>query len=330
MLRANAPCSSSQPHDSAVAECGSWCSPAEATHHCTFCKCQACSLCTPTSKITHVYASAGSRMVACDEGALLLERSATLQQCKDACDAVPETACKSFTYDASERHCSLRSSAGEPKRFCARGEAASYWRVDLGTSASALAAAPVAAVRGAVAPVVAVRGGVHGSSTEPRRALVQGARLVDSATGAALQLHGLNLYIDYMRFDDMALMRQLLPTANFVRLVGVFWHDVRDLSQCSCCTEDESRGFFAESCLEGLKNAITTSAYPDTYMHAYMHTRIHAYITTGPSPAAHSTRVSIHSTRVFACARARARVRVRVRACARACARARACVCARV
>jgi hypothetical protein len=72
----------------------------------------------------------------------------------------------------------------------------------------------------------------------PRRAIVQGQQLVDSASGAALQLHGLNIYLDYVHYDDMALMRQLLPSANLVRLVGIFWHDAERLADCTCCTDD--------------------------------------------------------------------------------------------
>jgi hypothetical protein len=67
---------------------------------------------------------------------------------------------------------------------------------------------------------------------------VQGQQLVDSASGAALQLHGLNIYLDYVHYDDMALMRQLLPSANLVRLVGIFWHDAERLADCTCCTDD--------------------------------------------------------------------------------------------
>ena len=56
----------------------------------------------------------------------------------------------------------------------------------------------------------------------------------------------------------MALMRQLLPSANLVRLVGVFWHDTASTSECSCCTDDEAHGYFAPQCLETLKHAIKT------------------------------------------------------------------------
>ncbi|KOO53502.1 cellulase, partial [Chrysochromulina tobinii] len=90
----------------------------------------------------------------------------------------------------------------------------------------------------------------------PRRAIVQGQQLVDSASGAALQLHGLNIYLDYVHYDDMALMRQLLPSANLVRLVGIFWHDAERLADCTCCTDDITQGYFAPSCLEKLLTAV--------------------------------------------------------------------------
>ena len=55
-------------HDVPFEECGSWCSPKEASAHCSWCKCRACSFCRPTDELTHVYASAGIGMAACTEG----------------------------------------------------------------------------------------------------------------------------------------------------------------------------------------------------------------------------------------------------------------------
>ena len=166
-------------------------------------------------------------MVACDEGSLAAPPSAalhTLQQCKAACDA--NARCKSFSYSGSLQRCSLRSVAGEPPRFCSRDDLATYWRVDIPGRRRAPPPPPQSQ---SVAVVPA----------SPRRVLVQGRRLIDSLSGTELQLHGINVYLDYLRFDDTALMRQLLPSANLVRLVGVFWHDGRDASQCACCTDDE-------------------------------------------------------------------------------------------
>ena len=37
-------CASSLPNDASVAGCAGWCKPSE-THHCQWCKCQACSFC---------------------------------------------------------------------------------------------------------------------------------------------------------------------------------------------------------------------------------------------------------------------------------------------
>ena len=54
-----------------------------------------------------------------------------------------------------------------------------------------------------------------------------------------MRLHGVNIYVDYMRFDAMGLLSHLLPQANLVRLVGVFWHDD---DACACCTDDAARG----------------------------------------------------------------------------------------
>ena len=56
----------------------------------------------------------------------------------------------------------------------------------------------------------------------------------------------------------MALMRQLLPSANLVRLVGVFWHDHESVADCACCTDDITQGYFAPSCLEHLRETIAS------------------------------------------------------------------------
>ena len=241
MLHAGAHCISTQSHDATVAECGAWCSFNEASHHCSWCKCKACQFCVPESEIDHVYASAGAQMVSCDEGPAVPNPPTehSLQDCKAACDT--NTRCKSFAFSAALQQCALRQAVGEPSRFCARDDWVSYWRVDIASRRRASPPPP---------PI--------GAPAVPRRVLVQGHTLIDSASGAELRLHGLNVYLDYLRFDDMALMRQLLPSANFVRLVGVFWHDGRDASDCACCTEDESHGYFAPSCLETLKSAIKT------------------------------------------------------------------------
>ena len=164
--------------------------------------------------------------------------------------------------------CRLRSAAGEPKKFCKRGDWVSYWRVDL---------------RDADDDDDGLDGWLDvdvGPSGGARRALVRGRQLIDSATGAALRLHGVNIYVDYMRFDDMGLLSHLLPQANLVRLVGVFWHDD---DACACCTDDAARGcaaapfqprrapatlspphsrarrrYFAPSCLAALRAAVRT------------------------------------------------------------------------
>ena len=211
----------------------------------SYCKCRSCSFCMAESEIDHVYASAGSQMVACDEGPVIPLTSNAVhsqQTCKEACDA--SARCRSFSYSAALEYCSLHQTGGEPKRFCSRSDLVTYWRVDIHRRSP---------------PPAPSAGGLLQNSPPgvPRRVLVQGRKLIDSANGAELRLHGLNVYLDYLRFDDMALMRQLLPSANFVRLVGVFWHDGRDASECACCTEDESHGFFAPTCLESLLNAVT-------------------------------------------------------------------------
>ena len=88
--------------------------------------------------------------------------------------------------------------------------------------------------------------------------VVKGSRLFDSQSGGELHLHGVNFYLDYLRFDDMALLRTLLPRANLVRLVGVFWHDAADEADCPCCIDDPAVGYYAPACLAALKSAIET------------------------------------------------------------------------
>ena len=187
-------CTSSQPHDAHVAECAAWCEAREAHAHCSWCKCRACPFCTDESTITHVYASAGSSMVACEEdprvGALLsastVNEYAALEHCKQACDAAMP-GCRSFSYSAIERRCELHSAAGEPARFCAKSGWSSFWRVEIPQATAAAAPAvgsPTAtAVPAAISrrdPAGSAAGGAGGN---PRRVVVKGSRLFDSQSG---------------------------------------------------------------------------------------------------------------------------------------------------
>jgi hypothetical protein len=172
----------------------------------------------------HVYASAGASTVDCAAPLELSEplSGVSLDQCKEACDAA-FPACVALDYAGRSRLCTLRAGdQSEPSSFCTGNGASTFWRVEIpyasqqdvvdmsGNAANAEAEAEAEAA--AVAP--------------PRRLTVRGPDLIDSATGAPVRLRGVNVYLDYLRFDDVALLRQLLPAANLVRLVGVFWHDV--------------------------------------------------------------------------------------------------------
>ena len=151
-------------------------------------RCRACSFCTPTDQLTHVYASAGAGMAACAEGARLPWPSsgapgsptgASLDQCKAACDeaalraSTPLTACRAFLYSGTRRECRLSAAGGEPRKFCNLNDFASYWRVELPASAAAAAAAG----GGDVALVASA------AAAAPSRIVVQGRRLLDSRTG---------------------------------------------------------------------------------------------------------------------------------------------------
>ena len=88
-------------------------------------------------------------------------------------------------------------------------------------------------------------------------------------TTAKVTLHGVNVYLDYMRFDDTALLKKLLPAANVVRLVGVFWRDVERVEDCACCTDNPAEGYFAPACLDAARTyrrtyrpVVTTSLPP--------------------------------------------------------------------
>ena len=161
----------------------------------------------------------------------------------------PLAACRSFLYSGGRRECRLGSADGEPRKFCKLEDFASYWRVELPvelpaelptTVHPATAATDSATSDGAAS--VAAAGAAAGAAALPSRIVVQGRRLLDSRSGAEVVLHGVNIYLDYMRFDDTVLLRELLPGANLVRLVGVFWRDVEREEDCSCCTDDPAEG----------------------------------------------------------------------------------------
>lgn len=305
-----AACSSSLEHDSATAQCAGWCRVEEAYHHCAWCKCQRCGYCAPVSSRTHVYATGSNGMVACEANASALKRGiedddVSLSHCREICDASFEGdgACHSITYSVDQQRCVLNSAAGKP-RFCFRDGWATHWRIDV--DASELLLLPQAAGDGFAA---AAANGLPPSSSvlletatmaptevddeaPPRRLQADGAELIDTETGASVALHGVNMFVDYLEFDDIALMRSLLPTANVVRLVGVLWGDApppletqppepgnasattsivpaavttsaaaaEPESVCAptdrCCVDDPTVGYFAEQCLAALLVAV--------------------------------------------------------------------------
>jgi len=261
-------CTSNIPKDAKVAGCASWCAINEAYSHCQYCKCASCGFCTPEDEIDHVYASAGGSMVDCDEPLALSEplRGVNLDRCKAECDdAFP--ACQAFDYAGRQQLCTLRAGeVGEPLEFCSAAGSSTFWRVDIpGAStddAVDMSSNAADAEAEAEAEMAAAR--------PPRRIEVRARALIDSESGEEVTLHGVNVFLDYLRFDDVALLKQLLPTANMVRLVGVFWNDVSpgpppdDGSPppvCPpadpCCVDDAAVGYFAPKCLADLRRAIT-------------------------------------------------------------------------
>jgi len=270
MLQAGSVCTSSIPKDALTAGCAAWCSLRQKTSHCEFCKCRSCEFCVPVELIDHVYASAGASMVDCEDA---IEVSPPLEEvsidmCKAACDdAFPE--CLAFDYSGRGGRCTLRVGDGEPVSFCVQLGASTFWRVEVPSADADDARVAAANAAEAESEAAAEAAAEAAESEAPRRIIVQGERLLDSSSGEELLLHGVNIFLDYLRFDDIALLRKLLPAANLVRLVGVFWHDAppapppTDGSSppfCApadrCCVDDESTGYFAPHCLDALRTAV--------------------------------------------------------------------------
>ena len=266
-MEEGAECSSSLAHDTSVAGCAGWCAAREAYSHCRYCKCASCPFCLPAHSIDHVYASGGGSVVDCD-GPLALSPPSfgvSLDECKAECDAA-HPACMAFDYAGRQQRCILRAGEeGEPETFCSRTGESTFWRVDIPYASSEdsvdMAANAADAEAEAEAEAAAAR--------PPRRLSAVGAELIDSETGETVQLHGVNVYIDYLRFDDVALLRQLLPSANVVRLVGVFWYDTVPVPPPAdgspppvcppadpCCVDDEVVGYFSPKCLAALRSAV--------------------------------------------------------------------------
>ena len=250
-------CDPQNAEDVDVAGCDSWCTPRKS--QCAWCKCQACSFCTHAD---HVYLSAGTGIVSCDDG---FEQMANLTgmrdkaSCQKECDGT--SSCRAFTYYPANSSCHLYHT--EPRHFCSEPGASTSWRVDVPASH---VPEPQQAHQSQTpqtpqmpqmpqAPQTpqtpqAPQAPQSQPQSQPQRILVHGEHLIDSSSGATVQLHGVNVWLDYLRDDDMALMEALIPNANLVRLVGVHWHDSHD---CPCCTDDESEGYFAPHCLESLR-----------------------------------------------------------------------------
>ncbi|EOD23906.1 hypothetical protein EMIHUDRAFT_206882 [Emiliania huxleyi CCMP1516] len=145
----------------------------------------------------------------------------SIDMCKAACDdAFPE--CLAFDYSGRGGRCTLRVGDGEPVSFCVQLGASTFWRVEVPSADADDARVAAANAAEAESEAAAEAAAEAAESEAPRRIIVQGERLLDSSSGEELLLHGVNIFLDYLRFDDIALLRKLLPAANLVRLVG-FW-----------------------------------------------------------------------------------------------------------
>lgn len=266
----SAACSSTLQHDVAIEQCVSWCRVQEAYHHCEWCKCRGCDFCAPVQSRTHVYATGDQGTVACSLASSTLQRGVedddvSLSECRETCDASFEArgdgGCHSFTYSEMHQRCELSAAMGKPRAFCARTGWQTHWRIEV--SAEEILLLPSSAGE-SLSP--AMDGTNVSDGTTPRRLLAHGARLIDSATGKSVLLTGVNFFVDYLEFDDIALMKQLLPTANLVRLVGIPWGDsapdptAPPGAVCApserCCVEDAASGYLAPPCLAALELAV--------------------------------------------------------------------------
>ena len=92
----------------------------------------------------------------------------------------------------------------------------------------------------------------------PVRLSVSGRDVLD-ASGRPIVLRGVNMYMEWYKdyygraTQDFVRMRQLLPSANFIRLIGLLWKDsTHEADGLECSNNNATAGYFSPMCLRYL------------------------------------------------------------------------------
>ena len=98
----------------------------------------------------------------------------------------------------------------------------------------------------------------------PARLQVDGSNLIDPATGEPVTLHGVNWRAVNFESNDGSDLETVLPEANLVRLVGILWDNGNPNKDCR--TDDASKGFLSEECVQQMDAAINACQKHKTWV----------------------------------------------------------------
>ena len=98
----------------------------------------------------------------------------------------------------------------------------------------------------------------------PARLRVDGSNLIDPATGEPVTLHGVNWRAVNFESNDGLDLETVLPEANLVRLVGILWDNGNPNKDCR--TDDASKGFLSEECVQQMDAAINACQKHKTWV----------------------------------------------------------------
>eukprot|EP01084_Bolivina_argentea_P082941 150158_1 len=90
------------------------------------------------------------------------------------------------------------------------------------------------------------------------RLKVNGSSLINPSNNKEILLHGFNWYLPYVIDGDLEQMKSLLPAANAVRIIGIFWDNwvSGNAVQKDCRTNNASHGYIKQSCIDEMYNAV--------------------------------------------------------------------------
>lgn len=169
-------------------------------------------------------------------------------------------------HDASKEECAPWCSSGNAQAHCpwCKCKACNFCVGGSG-EAPALAPSPSRPVATPRPP----RGCPVGPSRGPLRLsacgaelIPSGGRLADGGPGKPLMLSGVNMFIQYyMELPsarrDIRWLRESVPSANVIRLVGVLWHDSTGPGDgLECSTDDPTSGYMSTKCVRALDRLI--------------------------------------------------------------------------